>query len=113
MLWDYFKHLKNKAPIYMDVMDEDANSIPQAYVVLEEKAYDDGFADGDGQNLLRRESYNIRIHATTKKKAIELSNLYREVLIQSTLKFSQYGPTYDPSTGYYSILITGNKVYGV
>lgn len=113
MLWNYFKHLKDQAPIYIDVMDEDANSTPQTYVVLEEKAYDEGFADGDGENLLRRESYNVRIHSRTKAKALELLQSYRQVLIQNKLKFTQYGPTYDPSTGYHSILITGNQVYGV
>lgn len=113
MLWNYFKHLKNKAPIYKDVMDEDENSIPQAYVVLEEGTYDEGLVSGDGLSILRRSQFNIRIHTRTKKKADDLVADYRNVLLQNGIQFTQFGPTFDPGTSLYSTLIMGSVPYGI
>lgn len=113
MLWNLFKHLKNKAPIYLDVMNEQESKIPQAYVVLEEDVFDENLVAGDGKSLVRNSSYNIRIHARTIAKAKTIVQSYREVLLENGLHFEQYGPTFDPSTNYYSILITGRNAYGV
>lgn len=112
MLWNLFKHLKTIAPIYKDMMNEQADQIPQAYVVLEEFAYDENKASGDGISLIRSNSYNIRIHARTVEKARSIVNSYRQVLLSTGLSFEQYGPTYDPGTSYFSILITGRNTYG-
>ena len=112
MLWNLFKHLKSKAPIYLEVMDEQESKIPQIYVVLEEDVYDENLVAGDGKSLVRRSSYNIRIHSRTVDKAKKLVKDYRKVLLDKGMHFQQYGPTYDPSTDYYSILITGNETYG-
>lgn len=112
MLWNLFKHLKNKAPIYIDVMDEQESKIPQTYVILEEDVFDENRASGDGTSLLRVSSFNIRIHSRTAKKAREIVGDYRKVLIENNMSFQQYGPTYDPGTSYYSILITGKIAYG-
>lgn len=112
MLWNYFKHLKNKAPIYVGVMDEDENSIPTSYVVLEDNTSDNNFQSGDGKSLLRQKVYNIRIHARSREKAEELIKAYREVLLEKDIPFLQLGPTYDPSSAFYSTLITGEIVYG-
>jgi|GEM_PF-4460072 len=112
MLWNLFKHLKNKAPIYIDVMNEQESKIPQTYVILEEDVYDENLVTGDGKSLIRKNSYNIRIHARTAEKAKKLVADYRQVLLDKGLPFSQYGPTFDPSTNYYSILITGDDIYG-
>jgi hypothetical protein len=67
---------------------------------------------GDGKSLLRRSSYNIRIHARTIAKAKSLVQSYRQVLLEQGMPFEQYGPTFDPGTSYYSILITGRQTYG-
>jgi len=112
MLWDYFKHLKTQAPIYNNIMDEDENSIPQHYVVLEEGVYDESLASGDGLSLVRKSSFNIRIHSRTFIKAKSLTTSYRAVLLQRGMAFQQYGPTYDPNSKYYSVLITGTQAYG-
>lgn len=112
MLWNLFKHLKNKAPIYLDVMNEQESKIPQAYVVLEEDVFDENLVAGDGKSLVRNSSYNIRIHARTIAKAKTIVQSYREVLLENGIPFEQYGPTFDPGTNYYSILITGRNTYG-
>ena len=112
MLWNYFKHLKNKAPIYLEVMDVQARKIPQAYVVLEEDVFDGNLVAGDGKSLVRNSSYNIRIHARTVAKAKTIVQAYRQVLLEKGMPFEQYGPTFDPGTDYYSILITGRNTYG-
>lgn len=112
MLWDLFKHLKSKAPIYLNVMNEQESKIPQIYVVLEENVFDENLVAGDGKSLVRLSSYNIRIHSRTVDKAKKLVKDYRQVLLDKGMHFQQYGPTYDPSTDYYSILITGNDAYG-
>jgi len=113
MLWNLFKHLKHIAPIYKDVMTEQEDKIPQAYVVLEEFTFDENRVSGDGRSLIRSSSYNIRIHARTVEKARSIVNAYRQVLLNGGLSFEQYGPTYDPGTSYFSILITGRNTYGV
>lgn len=112
MLWNLFKHLKNQAPIYKDVMDEQESKIPQAYVVLEEDVYDENLVAGDGTSLVRQNSYNIRIHARTISKAKTIVKAYRQVLLEKGMHFDQFGPTFDPGTDYYSILITGRNTYG-
>ena len=112
MLWELFKHLRNKAPIYKDFMDEQENKIPQTYVILETDVFDEGRSSGDGINILRTSSYNVRIHSRSVSKAKMIMKEYRETLILKGLQFSQYGPTYDPSTNYFSILITGDYIYG-
>lgn len=112
MLWNYFKHLKSIAPIYIGIMDEDENSIPENYVILEDQTFDEGHANGDGINLLRKSTYNIRIYSRTKKKADEIVNKYRTVLIDNRFQFNQFGPTYDPTSAFYSTLITGAFIYG-
>lgn len=111
MLWDLFKHLKDKARIYLDTMNEQESQIPEAYVILEEVTFDESKANGDGKSLIRSSTYNIRIHARTVAKARSIVNDYRGVLLNAGLPFSQYGPTFDPSTSYYSILITGSNMY--
>lgn len=112
MLWNLFKHLKSQAPIYIDVMDEQEDKIPQAYVILEEDVFDENLVAGDGLSLVRNSSYNIRIHSRTIKKAKTLVQAYRQVLLNNGIPFEQYGPTLDPGTDYYSILITGRNTYG-
>lgn len=113
MLWNLFKHLKNKAPIYIGVMDEDENSIPNKYVILEDMASDVNFSSGDGKSLLRDRTYNIRIYAIRKAEAESVIKEYRKVLLEKGIPFNQLGPTYDPTSAFYSTLITGDIVYGV
>ena len=113
MLWNYFKHLKKLAPIYIGVMDEDENSIPAHYVILEDLTFDEGFQSGDGLSLLRKKTYNIRIYARTREKAEEIVKEYRKVLLEKGFQFNQFGPTYDPTSAFYSTLISGDTVYGV
>lgn len=112
MLWNYFKHLKTKAPIYISFMNEQEDKIPQAYIVLEEDVFDENLVAGDGKSLIRNSSYNIRIHSRTIEKAKSLVKDYRTVLFENGMSFEQYGPTFDPGTSYYSILITGRNTYG-
>jgi hypothetical protein len=113
MLWDLVKHLKEAAPIYKDVMNEQESNIPQTYVVIEEDVYDDNLNSGDGLSLIRRSSYNIRIHSRTAAEARTIAQPYREVLMTNRLGFEQFGPTFDPGTSYYSILISGRYTYGI
>lgn len=113
MLWQLFKHLKNKAPIYIGMMDEDENSIPNKYVILEDLASDNAFQNADGKNALRQRTYNIRIYARKKEEAETVIKEYRKELIEKGIPFTQLGPTYDPTSAFYSTLITGEIVYGV
>lgn len=109
-LFKLLKELSNQAPLYVLRMDRTPE--PDSYVVIDEP-YDEGYSSGDGQDLLRTNTFNIRIHSVNIEKALELGVIYRTLLNNNKLKHKKIGPTYDPSTGYYSILLTGNRVYGV
>ena len=66
MLWELFKKLKSKCPIYKEVMNEDADSIPQKYVILQEHTYDQSVAKGDGISMVRKNSFTIRMYFKDK-----------------------------------------------
>lgn len=111
MLWDLCKHLKKLCPIYMEVMNEDENSIPPNYVLIQENSFDESFSEGDGISLVRKRSFNIRIHCKDRSKISAIVSGYRSVLYSNNIPFSQYGPVYSPSDGCTSINISGSYIY--
>lgn len=112
MLWELCKHLKKICPIYMEVMDEDENSIPFNYVLIQENSFDESYAEGDGQSLVRKRSFNIHIHCKDRSKIPAIVSGYRSVLYTNNIPFTQYGPVYSPSDGFTSINISGSYLYG-
>ena len=111
MLWDKVKHLKNLCPIYINVMEEDENDIPANYVILEDDSYDDTFLNGDGINLFRKKSFNIRIFCNGLTISKEIVSAFRKVLIENKIPFRQTGPVYETMDNTTSILISGSYIY--
>lgn len=112
MLWDSLKTLKIHAPIYQGTMDEDENSTPENYVILEEQTFDESFAQGDGDSLIRKSTFNIRIYCRKLSKAKTVVAAYRTSLNTQKIAYKQFGPTFDQTTNIYSTLITGATLYG-
>ena len=113
MLWELFKNLKKSCPIYLEVMDEDEDSIPRNYVVLQEQTYDTSIANGDGICMVRQTTFDIRMYFKDKAKMNSVLKLYRDILVKNNIDFDQVGPQYDPTTEQTFIDISGNYIYGI
>lgn len=111
MLWELFKSV-DICPIYMDVMDEDDNSIPQSYTIIEEHSYDENFISGDGLSLVRRNSFNIRIFSRNISKAKQATEIYKQILLNNGIAFTLVGPVFNPTDKYYSMTFSGSYIYG-
>lgn len=110
MLWNLFKSLKRLAPIYREELKDD---LPDKYVILRDSDFDEGYANGDGQQLIRQRSFSVVFHIrSTKASSLDsLLDAYRDILREQRISFSQIGPFYEPTTGFMTASITGSYVY--
>ena len=111
MLWNLFKHLKDMYPIYINMMDEDEDNIPNNYLILEDDTFDESFVNGDGKNLIRKKNFNIRIFCRGKSVNNDFVDAIRSILLNNSISFKQSGPVYESTDDYSSILITGTYIY--
>lgn len=110
-LWDVFGSLSDKAPIYMDFMDEDINSTPRDYVLIVDKTADDPFSFGDGKTLIRQKTFSIYVSSMDLIKTKDLARDYEHRMVLNDLNYSRYGLVVD-ETGRYSIELEARIIYG-
>ena len=113
MLWELFKSLSKLCPIYKEIMDEDEDSIPDNYVILQEYSSDNNFMSADGISAIRERNFNIRMYFKTKSSMFTIVKAYRRILIKNNISFTQFGPFFDPSCNQLVVNISGNYIYGL
>lgn len=108
-LYKLFKDLGTHAPIYINAMT-DPNNL-DTYVVIE-PVQDVPTINGDGKVLLRTIEFNVRIHTSNANDGVVLAKLYEAILDENDITYNRYGPTIDPLSKRFSILIMGEYYYG-
>lgn len=110
-LWSLFKPSGSQEKLYIDMMNTPAKIATTNYAVLERVAYDESTSFGDGQSMYRRNEFNITVHANSADKAIDIAARYRTIMKDNQIRYDIYGPTIDPDTNRFSILLKGSYWY--
>jgi hypothetical protein len=110
-LWNLFKPSGSQEKLYVDMMNTPSKIAETNYAVLERAVFDEPKVFGDGTPLYRNKEFNIRVHANSSDKALEISDRYKTIMKTNQISYDMFGPTLDPSTNRFSILLTGSYMY--
>ena len=100
VLWDIVKSLSPEIPIYKETMDEDADSVPESYLLLRSDVTNTPFLFGDGKTKVRRADCDLIL--VTKGIATNTTDLHNvnrvkitQALETAEIKYDGFNLGYD------------------
>lgn len=100
VMWDFVKSLKSEIEIYKEQMNEDADNIPESYLLLRSCVNDTILFSGDGKTQIRKSDCDFIL--VTKGMATNSTDKHNknkaditDALNTAGFKFSQYNLGYD------------------
>ena len=110
-LWNLLKDQASDHRLYVDMYNPEIKEAQKEYVVIERSVFDTEAQRGDGKVLLRDNEFNLRIYAPNSDRVIDISSRYIGILKDNGISYTKYGPTPDPLTNRFSMLIIGRYWY--
>jgi len=93
VLWDAVKSIADEIKIYKETMDEDADSVPESYLLLRSDITNTPFLYGDGVTKIRRADCDIIL--VTKGVATNTTDLHNVNRAKVTEALETAGLPYD------------------